>query len=156
MNNEPTQPCPFCDQMLRATARACPSCGQDLKDAPSERSDSLPPDTDVWLELFRQPAGAPPLNEPLIKPLRYRRALSEIVATGPRSIHEAAYGIAVMLGLHSMVHQEAFRVIVKDHGVAATWALAREIRQLPLRDRPRAFLERVRHTQAPPDAAQDS
>jgi hypothetical protein len=102
-----------------------------------------PLDTAAWLELFTQPAGATPLNEPLMRPLRYRRALREILATGPRSIGEATYGIAVILGLHSMMHQQVFRVIVKDHGIAATWALALQVRQLPLRDRPRAFLERV-------------
>jgi hypothetical protein len=142
--------------MLRATARACPYCGQDLKDTPSEDSGNSPSDTAAWLDVFTRPAGATPLNEPPMRPLRYRRALREILATGPRSIHEAVQGITNMLGLHAMVHQHAFRVIVEDHGVAATWALALQVRQLPLRHRPRAFLEQIQRTQAPPDAAQDS
>jgi hypothetical protein len=153
MNNEPTQPCPFCDEPVRLTARACRYCGQDLKAAPSATPLHAPSDTAAWLELFTQPEVVTPATEPLIKPLRYRRSRREIVATGPRTIGEAVQGITNLLGLDPGRHQELLRTIVKDCGIAAAWAVAREVRQLPPRRRRRAFFERVRHTQAPPDAA---
>jgi hypothetical protein len=156
MNNEPTQPCPFCDEPVRLTARACPYCGHDLKDAPSERGGNAPLDTAAWLELFEQPERVTPATEPLIKPLRYRRALSEILATEPRTIGEAVQGIAHMLSLQTPSHYQALRVIVKGRGIAAAWAVALQVKRLPLRHRRLAFLDRVRRKQAPPDAAQDS
>jgi hypothetical protein len=153
MNNEPKQPCPFCDEPVRLTARACPYCGQDLKAMPSAMPLHAPSDTAAWLELFEQPERVTPATEPLIKPLRYRRSHREILATGPRTIGEAAYGIADILGLQALVYHQAIRHIVEHLGMEQAWALAREVLPLPLRRRRRAFLERVRHTQAPPDAA---
>jgi hypothetical protein len=138
---------------VRLTARACPYCGQDLRDTLSEPPLRSPPDTAAWLDLFTRPAGATPLNEPLIKPLRYRRALREILATEPRTIGEAVQGITNLLGLDPRRHQELLRAIVKDHGIAAAWAVTLQVRQLPLRRRRQVFFERIRHTQAPPDAA---
>jgi hypothetical protein len=85
-----------------------------------------------------------PATEPLIKPLRYRRSLREIVATGPGTIGEAAYGIADMLGLHPLVYHEEIRNIVGHLGMKQAWALALQVRPFPLRRRRRAFLERVR------------
>jgi hypothetical protein len=156
MDNEPTQPCPFCGESIRVTARACPYCGQDLKDMPSAMPLHAPSDTAAWLELFEQPERVSPATEPLIKPLRYRRSLREILATGPRTIGEAAYGIADMLGMQALVYHEAIRDIVEHLGMEQAWALALQVQPLPLRRRRRAFLERVRRKQAPPDAAQKS
>jgi hypothetical protein len=144
MDNEPPQPCPFCSEQVRATARACSHCGHDLKDAPSARGDNTPSDTAAWLELFRQPERVTPVTEPLLKPLRYRRSLREIVATGPRTIGEAAYGIADILGVHALVYHQAIRNIVEHLGMEQAWALALQVRPLPLRRRRRAFLDRVR------------
>jgi hypothetical protein len=153
MERERTKPCPFCDEPVRVAARACPHCGRDLRDTLSEPPLRAPSDTAAWLDLFTQPAGATPVNEPLIKPLRYRRALREILATEPRTIAEAVQGITNLLGLDPRRHQELLRAIVKDCGIAAAWAIALQVRQLPRRQRRQVFFERVRHTQAPPDAA---
>jgi hypothetical protein len=104
---------------VRLTARACPYCGQDLRDTLGDPPLRSPSDTAAWLDLFTRPAGATPLNEPLIKPLRYRRSLREILATEPRTISEAVQGITHMLGLDPRRHQELLRAIVKDCGIAA-------------------------------------
>jgi hypothetical protein len=119
---------------------------------PSAMPLHAPSDTAAWLELFTQPEVVTPATEPLIKPLRYRRSFREILATGPRTIGEAAYGIADMLGLQALVYHQAIRDIVEHLGIEQAWALALQVRQLPQRQRRRGFLERVRHTQAPPDA----
>jgi hypothetical protein len=123
---------------------------------PSPMPLRAPSDTAAWLELFEQPERVSPVTEPLIKPLRYRRALREILATGPRTIGEAAYGIADMLGLQALVYHEEIRNIVGHLGMKQAWALAVQVLPLPLQRRRQAFLDRVRHTQAPPDAAQKS
>jgi hypothetical protein len=139
-----TQPCPFCGELIRVAARACSHCGHDLNDTPSARGGTTPPDTAAWLELFRQPERVTLVTEPLIKPLRYRRSLREILATEPRTIGEAIQGIANILNLHTESHHQAIRVIVKALGIEAAWALALQVKPLPLRRRRRAFLERVR------------
>jgi hypothetical protein len=152
MGEELTTPCRFCDEPIRAAARACPYCGQDLKDTPSAMPLSSPLDTAAWLELFTQPEVVTHLNQSL----RGRRPRTEILATGPETIGEAVFGIASMLGLHVTVHHHALRVIVKDLGIEASWAAALQVMQLRPAARRRAFAALVRRKNAPPDADQDS
>jgi hypothetical protein len=111
---------------------------------PSAMPLHAPSDTAAWLELFTQPERVTPATEPLIKPLRYRRSHREIVATGPRTIGEAAYGIADILGVHALAYHEAIRDIVEQLGMEQAWALALQVQPLPPAHRRRAFLERVR------------
>jgi hypothetical protein len=155
MDDEPTQPCPVCDQTLRVAARACPSCGQDLRDAPSAIPLRASSDTAAWVALFTQPGSLTPVTEPLLKPLWQCRSLSEILASKPRTIGEAAFGIADMLGLRATRYHRALRGIVEDLGIDAAWTLALEVMQLPPAHRRQTFLKHVRRKPASPDGAWD-
>jgi hypothetical protein len=141
MDDEPTQPCPVCDQTLRATARACPYCGQDLRDTPSAMPLHASSDTAAWVALFTQPGSLTPVTEPLLKPLWQCRPLSEILASKPRTIGEAAFGIADILGLRETRYHRALRGIVEDLGIEAAWTLALEVMQLSPARRRQVFLK---------------